>query len=144
LVTTVGTMSEMRFFTPAEANEMLGLVRPLAERLVEARRSLVTVGSELEEIQLLVAGNGSSVDPTRVGELQEAVSRGAAEVASAVRELQDLGVQVKDIDRGLVDFPARHPESGDPVLLCWELGEPEVEHWHDLEAGFAGRKRLPF
>jgi hypothetical protein len=137
-------MSEMRFFTPAEANEMLGLVRPLAERLVEARRSLVTLGSELEEIQLLVAGNGSSVDPTRVGELQEAVSRGAAEVASAVRELQDLGVQVKDIDRGLVDFPARHPESGDPVLLCWELGEPEVEHWHDLEAGFAGRKRLPF
>jgi hypothetical protein len=134
----------MRFFTPAEANEMLGLVRPLAERLVEARRSLVTLGSELEEIQLLVAGNGSSVDPTRVGELQEAVSRGAAEVASAVRELQDLGVQVKDIDRGLVDFPARHPESGDPVLLCWELGEPEVEHWHDLEAGFAGRKRLPF
>jgi hypothetical protein len=137
-------MSEMRFFTPAEANEMLGLVRPLAERLVEARRSLVTLGSELEEIQLLVAGNGSSVDPTRVGELQEAVSQGAAEVASAVRELQDLGVQVKDIDRGLVDFPARHPESGDPVLLCWELGEPEVEHWHDLEAGFAGRKRLPF
>jgi hypothetical protein len=137
-------MSQMRFFTPAEANEMLGLVRPLAERLVEARRSLVTLGSELEEIQLLVAGNGSSVDPTRVGELQEAVSRGAAEVASAVRELQDLGVQVKDIDRGLVDFPARHPESGDPVLLCWELGEPEVEHWHDLEAGFAGRKRLPF
>lgn len=123
---------------------MLGLVRPLAERLVEARRSLVTLGSELEEIQLLVAGNGSSVDPTRVGELQEAVSRGAAEVASAVQELQDLGVQVKDIDRGLVDFPARHPESGDPVLLCWELGEPEVEHWHDLEAGFAGRKRLPF
>ncbi len=137
-------MSEMRFFTPAEANEMLGLVRPLAERLVEARRSLVTLGSELEEIQLLVAGNGSSVDPTRVGELQEAVSRGAAEVASAVRELQDLGVQVKDIDRGLVDFPARHPENGELVLLCWELGEPEVEHWHDLEAGFAGRKRLPF
>jgi hypothetical protein len=134
----------MRFFTPAEANEMLGLVRPLAERLVEARRSLVMLGSELEEIQLLVAGNGSSVDPSRVGELQEAVSRGAAAVALAVRELQDLGVQVKDIDRGLVDFPARHPESGDPVLLCWELGEPEVEHWHDLEAGFAGRKRLPF
>jgi hypothetical protein len=134
----------MRFFTPAEANEMLGLVRPLAQRLVDARRLLVTLGSELEEIQSLVAGNGSSVDPTRVGELQEAVSRGAAEVASAVRELQDLGVQVKDIDRGLVDFPARHPESGDPVLLCWELGEPEVEHWHDLEAGFAGRKHLPF
>jgi hypothetical protein len=53
-------------------------------------------------------------------------------------------VQVKDLDRGLVDFPARHPESGEDVLLCWELGEPEVAYWHDLESGFAGRKPLPF
>jgi hypothetical protein len=51
---------------------------------------------------------------------------------------------VKDIDRGLVDFPALHPESGETVLLCFELGEPAVDHWHDLEEGFAGRKPLPF
>jgi len=137
-------MSEMRFFTPAEANGALPLVEPLAERLTEARRSLVTLGAELEALQALVAGNGGSLDPSRVGELQEAVARAAADVAGLVQELQDLGVQVKDVDRGLVDFPARHPESDDPVLLCWELGEPEVAHWHGLEEGFAGRKRLPF
>ncbi len=61
-----------------------------------------------------------------------------------VDEIHELGVQVKDLDRGLIDFPARHPEKGDIVLLCWELGEPEVAHWHDLEEGFAGRKPLPF
>jgi len=137
-------MSEMRFFTPAEANGALPLVEPLAERLTEARRSLVTLGAELEALQALVAGNGGSLDPSRVGELQEAVARAAADVAGLIQELQDLGVQVKDVDRGLVDFPARHPESGDSVLLCWELGEPEVAHWHGLEEGFAGRKRLPF
>jgi len=137
-------MSEMRFFTPAEANGALPLVEPLAERLTEARRSLVTLGAELEALQALVAGNGGSLDPSRVGELQEAVARAAADVAGLVQELQDLGVQVKDVDRGLVDFPARHPESDDPVLLCWELGEPEVAHWHELETGFAGRKPLPF
>ena len=53
-------------------------------------------------------------------------------------------MQVKDLDRGLVDFPARHPERGEDVLLCWELGEPEVACWHDLEVGFAGGKPLPF
>lgn len=137
-------MSEMRFFTPEEANESLAHVRPLVERLVESRRALVTLGAELETVQELVAGNGGSLDPSRLGELQEAVSRAAADLAAAAEELDGLGLQVKDVDRGLVDFPALHPEDGDTVLLCWELGEPEVAHWHGLEDGYAGRKRLPF
>lgn len=137
-------MSEMRFFTPEEANESLSRVRPLVERLVESRQALVTLGSELETVQELVAGNGGSLDPTRLGELQEAVSRAAADLTAAAEELDGLGLQVKDLDRGLVDFPARHPDGGDTVLLCWELGEPEVAHWHGLEDGYAGRKRLPF
>jgi hypothetical protein len=120
-------MSNMQFFTPDQANGALPLVRPLVERLVEERRSYVTLGAELEEVQALVAGNGGSLDPGRVGELQEAVARAAAELAAIVGQINELGVQVKDIDRGLVDFPARHPENGDTVLLC-----------------FAGRKPLPF
>lgn len=137
-------MSEMRFFTPEEANESLARVRPLVERLVESRQALVTLGSELETVQELVAGNGGSLDPTRLGELQEAVSRAAADLTAAAEELDGLGLQVKDLDRGLVDFPARHPDGGDAVLLCWELGEPDVAYWHGLEDGYAGRKRLPF
>jgi len=137
-------MAKMRLFTQEEANAALPEVRPLVERLVEERRELVALGEELEAMQALIGGNGGSLDPGRVGELQEAVARAAAGLAGIVDELQELGVEVKDLDRGLVDFPARHPESGEDVLLCWELGEPEVAYWHDLQSGFAGRKPLPF
>ncbi len=137
-------MAKMRLFTQEEANTVLPEVRPLVERLVAERHALVALGEELEAMQALIGGNGGSLDPSRVGELQEAVAHAAAGVAGVVNEIHELGVQVKDLDRGLVDFPARHPESGDTVLLCWELGEPEVAHWHDLETGFAGRKPLPF
>jgi hypothetical protein len=137
-------MAKMRLFTPEEANAALPEVRPLVERMVEERRALVALGEELEAVQALIGGNGGSLDPGRVGELQEAVARAAAGLAVVVDEIQERGVQVKDLDRGLVDFPARHPASGDTVLLCWELGEPGVAHWHDLEEGFAGRKPLPF
>lgn len=141
---SVGTMAKMRVFTPEEANAALPEVRALAERLVVDRRALVALGEELEAVQALIGGNGGSLDPSRVGELQEAVARAAAALAELVEEIHELGVQVKDLDRGLIDFPAHHPESGETVLLCWELGEPEVAYWHDLEEGFAGRKPLPF
>lgn len=137
-------MAKMRLFTQEEANAALPEVRALVERLVDERHALVALGEELEAMQTLIGGNGGSLDPSRVGELQEAVARAAASVAGLVDQIHELGVQVKDLDRGLVDFPARHPRSGDTVLLCWELGEPEVAYWHDLETGFAGRKPLPF
>lgn len=137
-------MAKMRLFTPEEANAELPEVRALARRMVEERGSLVALGAELEEVQALIGGNGGSIDPGRVAELQEAVAQAAAELAGVVDELQGRGLQVKDLDRGLVDFPARHPETGEAVLLCWELGEAEVAHWHGLEEGFAGRKPLPF
>ena len=136
-------MSEMRLFTPEEANRTLAVLRPLAERLVEARRTQLGLQAELEGVRRVVAGNGGSLDPGRAGDLAEAVARASAEVAGLVEEIDLLGVQVKDLDSALVDFPARHP-SGETVLLCWELGEPEVAHWHGLETGFAGRKPLPF
>jgi hypothetical protein len=59
-----------------------------------------------------------------------------------VARLERLGVIVKDADRGLVDFPALR-ESGEEVLLCWQVGEDEIGYWHGLEEGFAGRKPLP-
>jgi hypothetical protein len=137
-------MAKMQLFTPDEANAALAEVRPLVERMVSERRSLVALGEELEAVQALIGGNGGSLDAGRVGDLQEAVAGAAATLAATVDELTGRGIQVKDLDRGLVDFPARHPESGATVLLCWELGEPAVDHWHGLEEGFAGRKPLPF
>ena len=134
----------MQFFTEEEANEALAVVRPTVERLVRARRKFIHAASRLEDVQGHVAGNGGGLDPERVRELQDEVSEAGAAVATLVGELEALGVQVKDLDEGLVDFPARHPEQGDTVLLCWRLGEEKVAHWHGLEEGFAGRKPLPF
>lgn len=136
--------SPMRFFTPEEANAALEHVRPLAERLVERRRELVHVAEQLGTVRGTVAGNGGHLDAARVNRLQQTAERAAAELAAAVEELDSLGLQVKDLDRGLLDFPARHPETGETVLLCWEVGEDSVAFWHSLEAGYAGRKPLPF
>ena len=134
----------MQFFTEEEANEALAVVRPTVERLVGAHRRLVHVGGRLDGVRGRVAGNGGGLDPERVRDLQAEAEEAAADVATAVAELESLGVQVKDLDRGLIDFPARHPQEADPVLLCWQLGENEVRYWHGLEEGFAGRKPLPF
>jgi hypothetical protein len=143
-VTTLVTMSEMRFFTPDEANRELAVLRPLAERLVEQRRELASLAAELEQERAVVSGNGGSLEPGRLAGLEEAASEATAGLTRLVEEIDALGVQVKDLDRGLMDFPALHPASGETVLLCWELGEPEVAYWHGLVEGFAGRKPLPF
>ena len=134
----------MRLFSEDEANDALEVVEPLVERLVAARGRFVTEGRRLAELRRKVAGNGGGLDPARVQEAQDAVEEVASEIGLLVADLEAAGVQVKDLDRGLVDFPARHPESGDLVLLCWHLGEDRVAFWHGLEEGFAGRKPLPF
>lgn len=131
-------------FTLQEANEALVHLRPRVERLVRRRRELVRLTTRLESVRAKVAGNGGRLDPGRVNELREQAESIAADLAELVEEIHGLGVQVKDLDLGLVDFPAEHPESGETVLLCWRLGEDEVAFWHTLEGGFQGRKPLPF
>ena len=133
----------MRYFTPEEANEALAHVRPLVERLVEARRFSSGLEERLGAVRTRVAGNGGGLDPGRVGELHTEAIEAARAVLELVDELDELGVQVKDPASGLVDFPARHPDGSD-VLLCWQLGEDEIRFWHTLDGGYAGRKPLPF
>ena len=134
----------MKFFTPEEANRELAVVRPLVERLVALRRAFLDLEGELETLREKVAGNGGGLSARRLGELEAASAKAAAGVSALVGELDELGVQVKDLATGLVDFPARHPADGSTILLCWRLGEGDVRYWHELEAGFAGRKPLPF
>jgi hypothetical protein len=134
----------MRLFSEDEANDALVVVGPLVRRLVSAREQFVIEGKRLATVRRKVTGNGGGLDPEHVQDAQEAVEAVASEIGLLVAELEEAGVQVKDLDRGLVDFPAEHPESGELVLLCWHLGEDRVSHWHGLEEGFAGRKPLPF
>lgn len=130
-----------RYFTAEEANDALQDVRPLTEELVEHRRALV----ELQEAQLSmtqrIAGNGGNVEPRKLQELQERLDEEVAGIARCVARIHEAGALVKDLDQGLVDFPARR--EGEDVLLCWRLGEEEIGYWHGLEEGFSGRKPLP-
>lgn len=130
-----------RYFTPRDANEALETVRPLVEEMVARRGTLREAATRRAELARLVAGNGGGVDAGDFATLDEEATREAAEIARLVSRIQELGVLVKDLDRGLVDFPAWRGD--EEVLLCWELGEDEVGFWHGLEDGYAGRKPLP-
>lgn len=129
-----------RTFTPEEANALLPTVQPVVERMVEAKRALDEAQERADEIGRRISGNGGSIPPAELGELQEAVVRQAAELAGTIDELDELGLLVKDIDSGLVDFPA--VIEGEAVLLCWRLGEDEVAWYHGYDDGFAGRRPL--
>jgi hypothetical protein len=131
-----------RYFTAEEANELLPEVRLAAEELVEHRLAARAVAAKRVQLVTRIAGNGGDFDPQEPRELEEDFERETAAMAEAVERLERLGVIVKDADRGLVDFPALR-ESGEEVLLCWQVGEDEIAYWHGLEEGFAGRKPLP-
>lgn len=133
----------MRYFSPEEANGALDEVRPLVERLAEARRKSLHLEERLGAVRTRVLGNGGGLDPGRVEDLRTEALEAAKAVVELVEQLDGIGVEIKDPDTGLIDFPAKHPDGSD-VLLCWQLGEDQVAFWHTLEGGFRGRKPLPF
>jgi hypothetical protein len=130
-----------RYFTAEEANEALTTLRPLAEKLVAHRRAHQEAQEARAELARRIAGNGGALDARQLAELEEEMNREEAALAQCVARIQELGVLVKDLDRGLVDFPALR--GGEEVLLCWHVGESEVAYWHGVEEGFAGRRPLP-
>jgi hypothetical protein len=129
-----------RTFTPAEANSALRQVRPLAERLVELRARMAELEDEQREVAKIVAGNGSGegVGDARTPEFAKL----ARELQEIVDELALMGVELKDSDTGLVDFPSIR--EGEEVLLCWRVGEPTVQWYHRVEDGYAGRRPIDF
>jgi hypothetical protein len=131
----------MRHFTVEEANEALADLGPLVERMVEQRRAHLDALERQEEVERHIRGNGGGIPPAALADTAAEVDRLARELARTVDEIAAHGAQVKDVDEGLIDFPAlRH---GETVLLCWKLGEDEIRYWHTLDGGFAGRQELP-
>jgi hypothetical protein len=126
-----------RVFTVREANRTLPLVSRIVEDLVRDHQrweekvrefELATVGSSLEK-------------PDVIAELlQIEAQRLAADIEGYIAELNDLGVICKGMDTGLVDFRGRM--DGRDVFYCWKLGEPSVQYWHEVNAGFIGRQKL--
>jgi hypothetical protein len=131
-----------RYFTPEEANAALEEVRPLAARLVEHRRALAAAQARRAALAEQIAGNGGGIPPSELAEAAADVEREATGVAACLSGILEVGGIVKDADSGLVDFPALRGD--EEVLLCWQLGEDEVGHWHGSEEGYAGRRPLPF
>ena len=125
-------MKHRRHYTLDEANASLGWVQEAITSLREAREGL---SDEEAREALAEAGpqNGGGT-PGRV------VSEAFVQLRAALAQLQEAEVVLRDLDRGLVDFPALR--DGREVYLCWLEGEDEIGYWHDLEAGFAGREPL--
>jgi hypothetical protein len=131
----------MRHFTPAEANAALVEIRPLVEKMVARRAAHLDALARQEELELRIRGNGGGIPPATLAEAADDVDREARALAKVVDEIAARGVEVKDPDEGLVDFPALR--RGETVLLCWRLGEDEIGYWHTTDDGFDGRRPLP-
>ena len=126
-----------KVFTIESANKTLPLVRRIVEDLV---RQYGLWQQQLKQCEIAAAG-AQSAQRTDTVALQREVQALAAEIEGFVEELAGLGAEAKaPLDSGLVDFPGEL--DGRVVYLCWRLGEPSIQHWHEIDAGFAGRQPL--
>jgi hypothetical protein len=130
-----------RTFTPEEANEALVELRPIVERMVEHRRNLTAAQVQQAELVTRIAGNGGDMVPSDLHEAADTIQREAAAISDCAERINAAGAEVKSLEEGLLDFPARRGE--EIVLLCWKLGEDEIHYWHRVDEGFGGRKPLP-
>lgn len=126
----------MKHFSVEEATRTLPLVRRIVEDIVREHRAWRDRILELD----LIASTAGSEPEGRVESLEREAQFLAREIDGFERELEDLGIQLKDRRLGLVDYPSE--VDGRPVLLCWRLGEPTVQFWHEVDAGYSGRQPL--
>ena len=129
-----------REFTLEEANAAVAELRPVVARMVEHGQKLAEAQRAQRELVTRIAGNGGDMQPSDLRELAATIQSEADAVAGCAQEIDAAGAQIKSLEQGLLDFPSRR--DGELVLLCWKLGEGEIEYWHGVEEGFAGRKPL--
>jgi hypothetical protein len=131
-------MSRKRF-TREEADDLLPYIAPVLFKMRELKRrrdELLAQGTELVQKS---RGNGHGVD-NEAGRVRREIEETGARINELVEKVQGMGVELKDIDMGLIDF--RAIREGREVYLCWKLGEEHVSHWHELDAGYSGRQAL--
>lgn len=135
-----GGEAPVRLFTRAEANALLPELRRLLGQVSAARRRLLQTARELEALERKRDRSNALQLGRNLRETRERLGAAREALRAALDEIVDQGVQVKNVEPALLDFPAWH--EGRIVLLCWRDGEPSVSYWHDLDAGFAGRRPL--
>jgi hypothetical protein len=136
---TIGRMSP-RYFTLEQANEAVAELLPVVEEMVEHHGRFLAAQGRRAELTEQAGANGGDLTPSDFAEVERELEAEAAGLARCVEEIQSAGALVKDLDRGLLDFPALR--DGQEILLCWHLGEDEIEYFHGIDEGFAGRKPL--
>ena len=130
-----------RTFTLDEAQSLLPVLESLLKQAIQGKKTVEEVDAEMQETAHRIFLNGGTlvrVIPLarRKAEREKAIQR----LKDVLAEIDSIGVQVKDLDIGLLDFPCK--VEGEIILLCWKLGEEKITHWHSTTEGFAGRKPI--
>jgi hypothetical protein len=125
----------MKLFTIQEANALLPSVRMIVAKIQQAHRRVAQYRDQAKEAAEAAEKGGGGISSGL------AYAQALTVLTTQISDLEALGVQLKDFERGLVDFPSLR--DGRVVLLCWQMGEgDELEWWHNVDAGFAGRTPL--
>jgi hypothetical protein len=127
-----------RLFTLDEAQALLPTVRQLLTEIQAAKGEVDAKGAEMARLLAVTGGNGHI--ETDLACARDAVEYAAGDLQERIAELEDIGVELKGIDEGLCDFPSMREDR--VVYLCFRLGEDDIEYWHELDTGFAGRQPL--
>jgi hypothetical protein len=131
----------MRTFTLREAQSMLPILESLLRKSIESKELIEQVDQEFTELGERIFLNGGMLVDVRACIARKAQREKAIQSAKdTLSEINAIGVQVKDLDIGLLDFPCK--VNGEIVLLCWKMGEPTISHWHGTEEGYAGRRPI--
>lgn len=129
----------MKTFTLEEANALLPVMESLLARAMSAKETAEGLEREVQALrQRIFLSGGLTVNIAEVAQNRTAIEAEVQRAKEALGEIDAIGVQVKDLDTGLLDFPCR--VEGELVLLCWRRGENRIEYWHTLESGFRGRQ----
>jgi hypothetical protein len=128
-------------FTLSEAQTLLPVLEALLKRAQAAGKRAAELGIEMQQLsQRIFLSGGLHVNVTQAARRRAERDKALQEANDTVAEIDEIGVQVKDLEKGLLDFPC--VIEGQTVFLCWKLGEKEIGFWHTPEEGFAGRKPL--
>jgi hypothetical protein len=129
----------MKTFTLDEAQSLLPVLESLLKRAIESKQSAVKIESVLANLaQRIYLSGGMMVNVNDVSKKRAEMESYLKNVRENITEIESIGVQVKDLDTGLLDFPFRLDD--EIVLLCWRMGEKTIEHWHTTETGFKDRQ----
>ena len=134
-------MSQRKTFTLDEAQTLLPVLRTLLARAIDGKQKIEESEKEFQDLnhRILLSG-GLFVDVPKIARRRAERDKALQGTKDALAEIEAIGVQVKDLELGLLDFPCI--VDNQVVLLCWKLGEEKIEYWHGLEEGFRGRKRI--